>query len=170
MPITVSDSESESVRGYTNSYTTVVSTYDPTCLVSRWSLYVATDVVSSQSDAFTLTCSVGGPDAINLFALEFSDLAGSASIVDASASNYQDMPPNPFPCGTLSTTAIDDLIVSLYNSYTGWSPAGIAPTLGTIPACNSCQGGQCVNQNGVSSEVGGLSVYTADIAGRYTPA
>lgn len=131
--------------------------------------YAATQNLSSQSGQFTLKCTSDHIDTINLFALEFADLGDSTHIVD-NVAIHEGLLDNPYNCGDLTTTAVDDLIMSIYNNATPYSPAGLSPTLGTIPPCNGGEGGQCVAQNSSLYEAGGISTYTATSAGQYTPA
>jgi len=131
--------------------------------------YAATQNYSDQSKQFTLTCTSDHPDTINLFALEFADLGDATHIFDSNAVHQGGIGP-PYNCGTLTTTAVDDLIMSIDNDATPYSPAGLSPTLGTIPFCGGGEGGQCVAQNSQAYEAGGISTYTATSAGQYTPA
>lgn len=150
-------------------YQLIVGGYDILLNAVPVVLYVATQNRSSQSDQFTVTCTGDHPDTIDLFALEFADLGDSSHILN-SANIHQGILDNPYNCGTLTTTAMYDLIMSIYNNASPDDPVGISPTLGTIPSCNGGEGGQCVAQNGQAYEAGGISTYTAMSAGQYTPA
>jgi hypothetical protein len=151
------------------NYPLITGAYNPLLNGVPTVLDVASQVQSSQSTppSFTLTCTSDHPDTINLFALEFADLGDSANLVDDT--DYGDGG-LPFNCGTLITSSVDDLIMSIYNLATFADPADVSPTLGTIPYCSGGQGGQCVAQNGEAYEVGGISTYTAVSTGNYTPA
>ena len=138
-------------------------------------LNIATDVASSQSSPFTVTCSNAGgypTNPINVFLLEFSDLSGqNQSIVDALTWNAQLTGSSPFSCGSFSTTAINDLIISIYSNFDepGNNPAGIAPTPGSIPACLGTPNNTCAAQDDSLYLINGISTYTAYATGQYTP-
>jgi hypothetical protein len=100
--------------------------------------------------------------------LEYSDMADT-NVVDATALAF-DLSSNPLICGSLTTTAANDLIVALYNNYTVDSPAGIAPTSGyPIQNCDRGESGQCAAQDGSTYEVGAFATDIATGAGTYTP-
>ncbi len=151
------------------NYQFIVGGYDVLLNAVPVVLYVATQELSSQSGQFTVTCANNDPDTIDLFALEFADLGDSSDILD-SANIHQGILDNPYNCGPLNTSAVNDLIMSIYNNASPDNPVGISPTLGTIPYCTGGQGGQCVDQNGQAYEAGGISTYTAMSSGQYTPA
>jgi hypothetical protein len=183
---TFSVKDNQQVSGLTNTYSNppIVSTYvslgppfgEP---VANAALLEATQVVSSQSQQFTVTCStVEAYSYTDVFALEYADLASGQNI-DAKGKNMDSNGVSPLPCGNLSTTAINDLIVSLYNYNSllvpmdspaspalhprGPSPdsGAIAPTLGTVPACTGGSDGYCISQKTQNDfpQPGGLSVY-----------
>jgi len=157
-----------------NSYTQVISWYDPFLNAVPVALYAATDIASPQNPipSFTLTCSSDHTDTINLFALEFADLGDAQHLIDyAVAEAWGGIGgSSPFPCGTLSTSSVNDLVTSIYNNASPDNPVGISPTLGAIPTCYGGQGGECVAQNGSAYEAGGMSNDTASSIGQYSPA
>jgi hypothetical protein len=133
-------------------------------------------VASSQSQQFTVTCStVHDNSHTDVFALEYADLASGYDI-DTIGNNSDPNGVSPLSCGNLTTMGVNDLIVSLYNynrllvptdspalPSRGISPdpAGIAPTLGTVPACAGGEGNNCISQNNQNNipQSGGVSVY-----------
>jgi hypothetical protein len=170
-PGTVTDNQGTGV----NTYNEVVSQagnygYAPVAI------FVADQVQSSapygsSSGTFAVSCSVGGSqDAINLFAVEYSDLDPTNGTADATASTNAGAAQPATDCSTaLTTTADGDLVVGVYNNFTGHNPAGITTSSGyTIPACSGGDGGVCAAQNGSIYEVSAMATGVASTAGSNT--
>ncbi len=159
----VTDNQSVGVNNDTNTYTSVAYTSDR----GPVALFIADSVVASQG-TFTVTCSLPGSsiDAINVFALEYTDLAPSG--VDNTCTTTGNSS-NPLSC-SVTTTATNDLIATLYNNWTSDDPAGIAPTSSlSIPPCYNGEDGNCAAQNGDIYEVGAMATSVASSSGTYNP-
>jgi hypothetical protein len=175
-------------RGQCNTYNSVVST-DVTVHNSQFSgtlaqtyLFAAAQVVSNQAPppSFTVSCSNTSVGTMDAFALEYADLSSGDSLDGAPKSNSTPSGVSPLSCGSLTTSANNDLIASLY-SYneiaipsdsvraTPADPNQIAPTLGTVPQCAGGQGGYCIEQPPYSQS-GGMSVYPMQAPGQYSEA
>jgi hypothetical protein len=168
---TYSASDNQSSGSNTNTYNKIVSESGQAPVA----IYVADHVISTPpfgatAGTFTASCTkTSNSDAINLFAMEFSGLAKTGGVPDATASaNY--LLAYPAGCSTsLTTTAAQDLIVGLYNNYTVNNPAGVASTSGySIPSCSGGEGGNCAAQNGSLYEVGAIATGIATSSGSTT--
>ena len=182
-PFTAKDNQS--VDGITNTYTgngsnPIASTYvQPPGYwqaVALATLRLANQVVASQSESFTVTCSGNGSSPMDVFLLEYADLGSGANLDGAPGTNTDPNGVSPLSCGSLTTTADNDLVTSLYNfnklfipthdatshsPQSGEAPAdsdGIKPTLGTVPPCPGGQGENCISQN-TDLQAGGVSVF-----------
>lgn len=169
-------SDNQSVGGLMNNYNPpIVSTVDPYLDAVPVALYVSPDIVSSQTTSFTITCSESYRTVMSLFALEYYDLGSTGNIVDSTGSNESGTSggADPYPCTTtgLSTSVVNDLIMTIYNNDTDSTNAGIGPVAPwAIPTCSgNGYGNSCVAQNGQVTVVGGVSTYIAPM-GQYTPA
>lgn len=195
--LTFTVTDNQQVSGVQNSYNPpIVQTYIPyqcdwpydfdSCAAA--SLFQANQVVSSQSQSqpFTVTCTIAsGEDSyIDVFALEYADLGSPPNIDGPVGLNTNLLGVSPLACGSLSTSATNDLIASLYSYNIQFLPepgtplpqysTDIAPTLGNVPACPGGEGGYCISSTYVQGEynspqAGGISVYPNNTPSVYTP-
>jgi hypothetical protein len=169
-PGTVTDNQGTGV----NTYNKIVSEAGHTNYAPV-AIFVADHVQSnapygSSSGTFAVSCSVGGSaDAINLFAVEYSDLAPTNGVADATTSTNSAGNLSSACSTTLTTNAANDLVVGLYNNFTGNNPAGVTTSSGhTFPACTGGDGGVCAAQNGSVYEVSAMATGVASTAGSNT--
>jgi hypothetical protein len=153
-----------------NSYVSLVSGsigfgYAPVALFSASQI---------QSDyPLSVTCTLPGTaqDIMNIFALEVSGLSTTLTAVDATGSaGWGGVGiTSPLACASLTTTATNDLVVSLFNSFTSDSPASVSPTSGSFPTCSGGDGSVCAALDGSIYEVSALAIFLASSTGTQTP-
>jgi hypothetical protein len=132
-------------------------------------LYIATNIISAGQ--FVVTCSgIDQPDAINLFAVEYSGLA-AYDPVDATSPGDAQSGDYPRTCGSITTSEPHSLIVALFNNDGRDSSAGIQPAEGyTLLDCAGGENSKCAAQDGSQYQVGTLAAAVAGSAGTYAPA
>jgi hypothetical protein len=131
-------------------------------------LYIATNIVSV--GAFIVTCSgIDQPDAINLFAVEYSGLAAEDPVDGANPGEAQSGD-YPRTCGSITTSQPNSLIVALFNNDGHDSPARMRPADGyTLLDCAGGDDGKCAAQDGSRYQLGLLAAAVAESAGTYAP-
>jgi len=131
-------------------------------------LYIATNIISDGQ--FVVTCSgIDQPDAINLFAVEYSGLAADVALDSANPGEAQSGG-YPRTCGSITTSGPYDLIVAFFNNDGRDSPAGIQPAEGfTVLDCAGGTNSKCASQDGSHYQLGVLAAAVAESAGTYTP-
>lgn len=184
-------------QGACNTYNGVVSvdvTLPPPAVgtIAETALLITSQEVSSQSQPFTVTCSTasGGPGYISAFAVEYADLGTWSNLDGSPMTNTSQTGVSPLSCGSLTTSATNDLISSLYNwnqfpliqsdrqplaAALGEAQAprvmppdsctpqyNAATTPGTIATCSGGNGGNCIFGNS------GVSQYPMNTPGQYT--
>jgi hypothetical protein len=182
-PLTVTDNQrvSDPLGGeHQNTYDAEVSAANglpPPPGDTPVTLFAAADVVAQQyptNSQFTVKCTTNPslPDAIDLFAVEYSDVAGWPDILDNTTSNVSELNgTSPFPCGTVVASQVNDLIVSIYNNWSIYDfdvNGVVASLVGRVPACIGGQDDVCSAQDYSLYEIGGISTYTATNAGGHT--
>jgi hypothetical protein len=131
-------------------------------------LYIATNIVSDGD--FIVTCAgIDQPDAINLFAAEYSGLAADDPVDGVNPGGAQSGD-YPRTCGSVTTSGPYGLIVALFNNDGRDSPAGIQPGEGyTLLDCAGGTDGKCAAQDGSRYQLGALASAVTESAGTYAP-